>query len=97
MLKVITNNVPRDLLTWGEIPESARAKFDYIKEDDRWDYRFFSYRGQWYDANEFMRNNAPSLDRKWDGLNSDSFFSGIAIRYVQDYERIVVALVIAMG
>jgi hypothetical protein len=98
MLKVITNNVPRDLLMWSEIPESARADFDYIKDDDdRWGYRFFCYRGQWYDAFDFMRNNMPTLDRKWDGFNSDSFFSGIAIRYVQDYERVVVALVLAMG
>lgn len=91
-MTVITNNKPRELVTWHELPESQRQWFDYIGcEDDRYSPRFFAYRGSWYDASEFMRvptereapQSGPSL-KGWDGIATDTYFSGVLIRYPRE-------------
>ena len=97
-LTVITNNKPRELVTWHELPASARGWFDYLDEDQRYDARLFNYRGSWYDANEFTI--APADMRPWEGISRDSFFSGVLIRYPRedygqygsdvDYEHVIV-------
>lgn len=100
-MKIKTNNVPRDLLDWDELTAAERAEFDYIDDPESDGYcRFFRYRGSCYDASDFMLATGEIADAGWDGFNSDSFFSGIAIRYPQengeiDSERVIVALVLA--
>jgi hypothetical protein len=87
---------------------------DYIAEvDDKESWgnevnRFFRYRGDIYDTNEFVRivpcsqsfgychgaePDSPLL--KWDGIQTDSFFSGIVIRYCEGYESVVVGLALS--
>jgi len=29
--------------------------------------------------------------RKWDGYQSDSFYSGVLVKYVEDFERVIMA------
>ena len=70
--------------------------------------RFFRYNGDIYDTNEFVRivprsqcvgfehgvePDSPLL--KWDGIQTDSFFSGIVIRYCEGYESVVVGLALS--
>jgi hypothetical protein len=96
MLTVTTNNRPRDLVCLADLPAKARGDFDYIPEDEAYSPRLFSYRGHWYDANEFMRTTDVQAFRgerqAWDGYQADTYWSGIVLRYVpdSDYESVVV-------
>ena len=108
-LTITTNNVPRDLLYWHELSDAERLELDYIDNGDERGADFFRYRGSIYDLHEFSRierapsshpfsltvweDNDPLL--AFDGYQSDSFFSGIAIRYTDNWERVVVALVMS--
>lgn len=104
-MTITTNGHARELRALYELPESARADFDYVgpceeSNDAAWDRRFFDYRGAWYDVRDgFDRTTSDEL-RAWDGFQSDSCFSGIAIRYplewdgtTVDYDAVVVARV----
>lgn len=99
-----TNNVPRDLIDAWELSPKERAEFDYIDwqaiEDGRDSATFFRYKGVLYDLGEFQRvheRGGPvcvpfsySPFASWDGYMSDSFFSGLVIRLVDNGERCIV-------
>ena len=94
-MNVITNNKPRMLLMWAELPEGiGESEFDYVDDADRYDPRFFKYRGAWYDVFEFEYISdqpcyAP-FRGKWDGVQTDSFFSGIVLRWVDEFDSVIV-------
>jgi len=98
-MTIKTNNVPRDVLHWWDLTDVERAEFDYLDFDTaQSDASFFRYRGNVYDLGEFSRIDktvAPHPQRQgweaWDGYHSDSYFSGILVKYVQDFERVIVA------
>ena len=86
-----TNNVPRDILYWHDIPESDRNDFDYITDTD--DANFFRYKDSYYDLAEFIScSSLPDFSplKDWDGYCSDSFFSGIVVKYANHYESVIV-------
>jgi hypothetical protein len=85
-LTIKTNNVPRDVLYWFDLSDKERKDFDYIKDDES--PTFFRYRGNVYDLGEFMRHAFPDLSG-WDGYSPDSYFSGVVVRFVDDYDRVV--------
>jgi hypothetical protein len=88
-LKIMTNNQPRDILTWHDLSEKERAGFDYLDSEEKQDgASFVRYRKWVYDLGEFMRcsDHWPVC---WHGYSSDSFFSGTLIRYVDDNERVI--------
>lgn len=105
-MKIITNNQPRELVCFHNLPESEQSDFDYIEGDDRFNPRFFKYKGAWYDSGEFIRiierrdsyngwahqadNDSPLL--AWDGIQTESYFSGVLIKQVaeHDYESVIV-------
>lgn len=96
-LTIKTNNQPRELLARFELPAKAQEDFDYMTDDDACSPRIVKYRGQYYDVNEFTRTPHDEVARQnlnslanWDGYQSDSYFSGIVLRYVDDCERVVV-------
>lgn len=94
-LRVITNNVPRDIVYGYELTDKERKEFDYIdfSTDDGVFHQFFRYKGWTYDLEEFERwdnPNSPTVGTGWDGMSADTFFSGILIRYIEDFERVVV-------
>lgn len=95
-LTVITNYIPRDVLDAYELTPDERAEFDYLDWDaiERGEdsASFFRYKGQVYDLGEFMLWTGPEFSplARWDGHISDSFFSGIVVRYVEEFERVVV-------
>lgn len=93
-LTVKTNNVPRDYLLGSYFQGKERTEmlnqFDYLTEEEFDSSSFVNYKGYWYDLGEFMLVRDSELKKlKWQGYSSDSFFSGIVIRYVEDRERIV--------
>jgi len=78
-MKIITNNVPREVIREYELTEKERKEFDYLGEDGGY---FFRYKGEVYDLGEFTTTSG--LDGTfdlWDGYHSDTFFSGILVRY----------------
>jgi len=104
-LTIITNNVPRPIIDGWNLNEKERAEFDYINwkavDEGNDSASFFRYKGELYDLNDgFMTTvgvGAPEAFKEWDGYQSDSFFSGILIRYPRgeyeaepDYESVVV-------
>lgn len=89
--KIKTNNVPRDLFYGHELNDKERKEFDYISDEDLSSHEFFRYKGEVYDPSDFMRANEISDLKGWDGYASDSFFSGIVIKYADEYcETIIV-------
>lgn len=106
-MKITTNNHPRDLIALADMPEAARADFDYIEGEDQFSPRMFKYRGAWFDACEFTRiakrsgrdwmahtvdDDSPLL--AWDGIQTDTYFSGVVLRYVgPDNEAVAIGRV----
>jgi hypothetical protein len=91
-LTIITNNVPREILYGSYLTDEERAEFDYYD----WDaidngnnsVSFFRYKGQLYDLGDYERSDTQF--EGWDGYYSETFFSGIVFRYVDDFEQVVV-------
>ena len=103
-MEIITNNVPRPVIDAWELTPAERAEFDYLD----WDAieagsdsaSFFRYRGQLYDLGEFSADygitkgaGLPAHLSKWDGYQSDTFFSATVVRYVEDNDYVVVGRV----
>lgn len=79
-----------------DLSEEERAEFDYM--DDINEGSFFRYRGNVYDLSEFVRIVHPGRAdpnpfchwdhtgalRGWDGIATDSYFSGVVVKYVSD-------------
>lgn len=68
----------------ARVPEKERADFDYIEGEDRHSTRLFNYRGSWYDSHEFTI--APDSVKRigFDGIQSESAFSAVILRYYDD-------------
>ena len=86
-MKIITNNQPRLLLYGYELTDKERQDFDYLEDIDS--HSFLKYKGAIYDAGEFMIVDNDYL-KDWDGYSSDSYFSGILIKYI-DSDHVIVA------
>ncbi len=93
-MKIKTNNQPRDILSWYDLTPAERKEFDYLKEGEG---SFFRYKNQVYDLGEFMlmaASIAPHPQREgwenWQGYASDSYFSGLLVRYTSDCDQVIV-------
>jgi hypothetical protein len=78
-LKIIGNGHCRDIIYYWELTDDEREDLDWADEDEA----FFRYKDNVYALSEFMRisKQAPEPMQAFDGYMSDSFFSGILIRY----------------
>lgn len=102
-MKIITNNVPRDVLGWHDLTATEQKEFDYLDTDDRrMETDFVRYRGAVYDLSEFMTvtaSVAPHCQREgweeFDGYHTDSYFSAVLVRYVDSNERVIMALALS--
>jgi hypothetical protein len=91
---ITTNHQQRELLSLCELPASVAAEFDYVTEDDSYSPRFVKYRGEWYDVNDSQYAGGlgfPDELKRWDGIQTESFFSGVLFKYSDDYEHVIVA------
>lgn len=80
-MKITTNNCPRDIVYGFELSDKERAEFDWLDADEIESAEFFRYKGRVYSFDEFMRVGNIDTLQGWDGYTSDSFFSGIVIKY----------------
>ena len=96
-MNIITNNHWHDFLYGYELPESVKTDFDYLDPEDLDQALFIKYRGCYYDSGEFMRiENHPDSDfSNWHGYHSDSYFSGVLVRYSDDFEQYQIATYIS--
>lgn len=88
-LTVKTNNVPRKPIYGWDLSEKEAKEFDYLDAEDFPSHSFMRYKGWVYDLNEFMRVD-PGTEgdrglKGWHGYISDSYFSGVVIKYVDEY------------
>lgn len=100
---VKTNGHHYELKCWHDMPEKQRQWFDYIdNDDDKCSLRFVCYKRQWYDTNEFVACNREGAHNHihmnlpgWDGFQADTYFSGVALRYIPetDYEEVAMATI----
>ena len=95
-VEVKTNNQLRELIDFQDLPEKIqKEEFDYIKEGEGF-VRFFKYKGEYYDSHEFMvvnhgREALPVAFKGWSGYQSETFFSGLLIKFVDnDFENVVI-------
>jgi hypothetical protein len=87
-VKIITNNVPRDLIDELDLTLAEREDFDYLDwdaiEEGTDSASFVRYRGQVMDLGNFTRGGPEG----WDGSYADTFFSAYLIKIVDD-ERVI--------
>lgn len=90
-MPTVCNNVPRHLVYAYDVPQKVlESEFDYhldMPENERPIDGYFKYKGEWYHLDQFMRFDRMS---KWDGYLSDTAFSAIVIKLVDDCESIIV-------
>ena len=96
---VRTNNHKRPVLNRWDLTAKESAEFDYLAEDEG---QFFRFKGNVYDLGEFSRITAPGSERLhpmecqaqafqgWDGYAGDSFFSGVLVKYADEFESVIV-------
>lgn len=100
---IITNSVPREVIDAYELTTVERAEFDYLDwsaidagEDSA---SFVRYAGELHDLGEFSSfygitrdAGLPTEFAGWHGYRSDTFFSGMLVRYTDEQcESVVVA------
>jgi len=95
-LEIKTNNQPRPILHWYDLPHNVQVKeFDWVDESIQDDMTFVMYKGNFICLDDYMRisNDAPAQWREggWQGYHGDSFFSGTLIKYTDDHESVIVA------
>lgn len=89
-MKIKTNNKPRDVIYGFQLSDKERAEFDYYAEQGLCDARFFRYKGQLYDLGEFQITAGDLKAQGWQRYASDSYFSGVVVKYRNDYESVIV-------
>lgn len=98
---VRTNNVPRPVINGYELTEKEQKEFDYLDfgsndhDDGDGVYRsFFRYKGNVYDLGDCMRvEETNELCKGWDGYYGESYFSAIVVKYVNNFEDVIVGQV----
>lgn len=97
-LTIKTNHQPREIFSGlcaelyiGDAETAKlRRQFDYLTDTEFEDTQFVAYKGYYYSLGDFMRTPSAcdSFDG-WDGYSSDSFFSGVLIKLLDDGDVIM--------
>jgi len=91
-IKIISNNVPRDIIDGEKLTEEERKEFDYIDWTDGYEHSFFRYKGNLYDVNDcepIFRDTIQAF-KQWSGIFTETFFSGVVFRYVNNMDQVIV-------
>jgi len=94
-LTIITNNHYREILYGFDLTKKERLEFDYLSNADLDTHTFIRYRKCVYDLGEFILTpqNEPARQElndlsDWHGYQSSSFFSGVVVKFSDDYESV---------
>tara|TARA_R110000796_G_scaffold69442_1_gene158395 strand:- start:294 stop:557 length:264 start_codon:yes stop_codon:yes gene_type:complete len=85
-MKITTNNQYRDILNAYDLTSRELEAFDYLEEGEG---SFIRYKGRIWDLGEFMRTDLKG----WDGISSDTYFSGSVIKLSEDGDTVKVGYV----
>lgn len=85
-MKIITNNHYRNILHAYDLTSKELADFDYLEEGEG---SFIRYKGRVWDIGEFMRTDL----KDWDGISSETYFSGAVIKLSEDGDTVKVGYV----
>lgn len=92
-MKVTTNNIPRPMVCLADLPAKTQLDFDYVREQGDYSERFVQYKGCWYDvydSQSVTRELGFNQFKGWHGVVSDSFFSGVLFKLVDDGDSVIV-------
>jgi len=87
-LEIRGNGHYRPVLGWDDLTKKERAEFSV---DSFYDSSFFRYRGWAYTLEDFMWVAPDAPFKGWDGYHSDSFFSGVLVKYSKCGDAVKVA------
>ena len=86
--KVFGNNHSIFLINWWDLTKKEKKNFDYFNNPED-DFTGFRYKGNVYGLDEFMRMNSNNpFNGLFDSYISDTFFSGIGIKFTEDNETL---------
>ena len=89
-INIMTNNKPRQLICGYQLSDKQKKDFDYIDSREIDNHDFVIYKNNVYDVEEFTRVDDNSKHfKEWHGYSSDSFFSGVLIKYCEDNDYVV--------
>ena len=93
-ITIRTNHHTYDLKCWHDLPSKVAGQdFGYLPDEERYCLRFVRYKGEWYDIGDMMRLEGlfSKEMRGWDQYQSNTYFSGILIKYVpgSDWEQVI--------
>ena len=80
-ITIKSNRHERPLYGLADLTPKDAEDFDYIEGEDRYSPRLFNYRGSWYDYYEFQRTSERLDADGWDGIQTESYFSGVLVSY----------------
>lgn len=89
MTTIITNGHERELLYFSELTDEERDKFD---DDDSLlenVHDYVRYKGEVYCTDEFLVVPNVMREHGWDGIITDTFFSGILVKFTDDGEAVI--------
>ena len=84
-ITITTNNRPRALVWWHDLPTSVQKDFDYLDDNERCQERFVQYKGWWYDVYDTM---TVRTFKGWDSYEPQGFFCGVLFRFVS-YNEVI--------
>lgn len=87
-IEIYGNGHDVPLIYGWDLTEKEKEEFDYLDNIEE-DFTGFRYKGWTYDLNDFMRTekNSPFFGI-FDGIHSDTFFSGVGIKISNGGESI---------
>jgi hypothetical protein len=90
-VEIIGNHHHREAVYGYELTEKEAVEFDYIPAESFDTNQFIRYKGEVIDLYDLCPTNGspwaagiPSWLRQYDGYISDSFFSGILVKWIDD-------------
>lgn len=103
-MQITTNNQPRNLISWYDLTEKEQADFDYIEDGQFNGFRykgqaydlgeFVRILSRSQQNNGYYNSFAHTCDDgdamlEWSGVQSETYFSGILVKLVDDESVIV--------
>jgi len=90
IMQVKTNNTLRSFLYGYQVPDKVLSDFSHLSEDEKQD-GWIKYRNSYYHMSDFTTTQGPYGNQEiyklgWHGLLTDTFFSGIVIKILDDGE-----------
>lgn len=82
-IEIKTNNIPRETFIGAFLSDDELKEFDWMVDPES--SLFFRYKGRVYALDDFMtvyEDYTPLSE--WDGYVSDTYFSGVVVKFRDD-------------